>query len=1642
MSAPPRKQAPRLARPAVRYWKGKAPKGVDVDVDSDSDQEEPEQVLEEGDVDIGGDQDIVSEDEDGDVPAPTPAVQKAAAKAMNVALRDVNISKDGKVIVAGREESGRTAMEEEDEEEKPKLQFRPVFVPKRARVTVAERDAEDPEEIQRKREAEAEERRKQSHDLVAESIRRELAEKEKEDEIPDVDDTDGLDPEGEFEAWRLRELGRIKKEKEEELRLEEEREEIERRRALPEEQRLKEDLERAQKLRDEKPKGSQKFLQKYWHKGAFHQDAEILQKHDFTEATESTVDVSMLPQVMQVKNFGKRSRTKYTHLLDQDTTVSTGGFGGNAPVKAGGKSLEGGGCFLCGGPHLKKGMSVSTLSHFIQIGVVPQSLVLGKNATAAMVGIARGKNAIATVIRILVTAGETEMAGATDGPKGEIATEVVIITTVLVDVVHAHVHGPIPARGRLRYGRAVGMMIGDGGRDEGVRLGGQDQGQGRLIVFTPTSHFAAHLSRLILVSQSPLLNSSSFTMQIFMRDILFAVKEEDIKIALAEKLHRPPFPITPFTNFHIKLFRQQRGRGHRGIGILTLPSTEVGQQFLTLYGERETQVNNFWGARARNRGSTGISVRGRLVKFTASTQNVDQGLIDAVGSTPWVDPLRLRQEQAERARVSGPIDLSSFGFGRFCRDGVFSLEASYTGTVACNVDMRRIELDCHKPIRPPLPSNGQASSSPFDFTALLRELNDTGSDFSDAHWLDMDRDDNSDMMDHFSTSLTVSYSSNRVIALAQSNPRAPEHQIFIQSNLPPLFSSQIHGPFEVEDRVPPPPERLSAFNDEDFNVSSHASQGLRLVFKSRRDLDMFMERSRNLPSMPEHINRDVVVEQRNLYSEASLAALRFSLRSLDFELAFEVEKVVWEGLLDPTEVLPMHDSLRQLQRSSHDSETAAIFRYFLATLTDENRSPPRRDAKLSINQLLEQRYKRPLNDGLNVAGREYDFLGYSMSGLKQYSFYFVTPFTYLGTRLNAQRIRDQLGDFTKIINRPALLAARWSQAFSASDPSVTLEARQIIQRQDISSADGSVFTDGCSSISVDLGRQVWKSLRASQRIPRSPAAFQFRCGGAKGVLVQNPHLPGQTVVFRPSQTKFETEVRTLDIAATSSRPILAYLNHAFRTLQQRAIDEGQSIRRSFTQASKLFSQHGLGASFRLPSLFTNLRSSLKFDVDALPHLLIKTALAFATTHILREIKHRAHILIPGSYTLIGVSDEWDCLEEGEVYATVADSRTGLNLELTGRILITRSPQIHPGDVRFVTAVRRPQLAHLQNVVVFSCSLYPPKEYTVANTAEPGKYEAVPYKEVAWDCTVSDVADFVIDFIKSDLLGYISILHLRISDLKEEGPNCEDCLKLAEYASHAVDFNKRGQAVNFTELPRPPNPLKPDYLSGEGVNPSTLMADVYYPSRKILGMLYRSVPDEDYHPDQAELRQQQTGGAEIEDALASLSLRRLGLASLSDPIGEDLLEEMREILDAYTDQLMIIAKTHTISKRANAHLSEAELVSGTIQERYDPRKRREAVSAMNLQTGELVKAIRYEFQSPDYRPAADQEDEDDDESDDDEEDMAGDEERRRDKFGRAWAAWFVAEEALDEDASAFGPSSFGLLALGTILEVVKEAKNSM
>jgi RNA-dependent RNA polymerase len=95
----------------------------------------------------------------------------------------------------------------------------------------------------------------------------------------------------------------------------------------------------------------------------------------------------------------------------------------------------------------------------------------------------------------------------------------------------------------------------------------------------------------------------------------------------------------------------------------------------------------------------------------------------------------------------------------------------------------------------------------------------------------------------------------------------------------------------------------------------------------------------------------------------------------------------------------------------------------------------------------------------------------------------------------------------------------------------------------------------------------------------------------------------------------------------------------------------------------------------------------------------------------------------------------------------------------------------------------------------------------------------------------------------------------------------------------------------------------------------------------------------------------------------------------------------------------------------------------------------------VQTHELAKEIREDLRrvthadwDPDDIPS------DDEDYDDDEETEMG-VAARTEVFERAWAAWNVAEESLLDDRNTFGAQSFGLIALGVLLEVVKDARST-
>ena len=108
------------------------------------------------------------------------------------------------------------------------------------------------------------------------------------DEMPsDDDETNEAE---EYEKWKVREINRIKAYREEREKWQKEKEEIQRRRSMTDEQRRREDaeLEKANKKDDVK----WNFLQKYYHKGAYFMDTaekgqekESIYRRDYGHAT-------------------------------------------------------------------------------------------------------------------------------------------------------------------------------------------------------------------------------------------------------------------------------------------------------------------------------------------------------------------------------------------------------------------------------------------------------------------------------------------------------------------------------------------------------------------------------------------------------------------------------------------------------------------------------------------------------------------------------------------------------------------------------------------------------------------------------------------------------------------------------------------------------------------------------------------------------------------------------------------------------------------------------------------------------------------------------------------------------------------------------------------------------------------------------------------------------------------------------------------------------------------------------------------------------------------------------------------------------------------------------------------------------------
>jgi hypothetical protein len=168
-------------------------------------------------------------------------------------------------------------------------------------------------------------------------------------------------------------------------------------------------------------------------------------------------------------------------------------------------------------------------------------------------------------------------------------------------------------------------------------------------------------------------------------------------------------------------------------------------------------------------------------------------------------------------------------------------------------------------------------------------------------------------------------------------------------------------------------------------------------------------------------------------------------------------------------------------------------------------------------------------------------------------------------------------------------------------------------------------------------------------------------------------------------------------------------------------------------------------------------------------------------------------------------------------------------------------------------------------------------------------------------------------------------------------------------------------VDFREIPSlPPDALRPDFLCPEGSIPDSKR---FYPSRKVLGRLFRSIPTQNQNHEDETRESPPVDGQTISEALNRLRSEFPQLPDLPEP-SDELWTEMVFILHQYAEQLSNISITHSLSRHRNHGLTEAELVTGTIESSWsnNQRGRQEAATAMNFQASGIDICV---FESPRY-----------------------------------------------------------------------------
>jgi RNA-dependent RNA polymerase len=301
-------------------------------------------------------------------------------------------------------------------------------------------------------------------------------------------------------------------------------------------------------------------------------------------------------------------------------------------------------------------------------------------------------------------------------------------------------------------------------------------------------------------------------------------------------------------------------------------------------------------------------------------------------------------------------------------------------------------------------------------------------------------------------------------------------------------------------------------------------------------------------------------------------------------------------------------------------------------------------------------YRRVLNivkTGFTLCGRQYQFLAFSSSQLRDASAWFFAANKYV----NAHQIRRWMGQFPT--QNIAKFAARMGQCFSSTFLTLAVPKEKVMRLADVQ-RNGYIFSDGCGRIAPEFALQVSETLK----LDHTPSLYQIRYAGCKGVVatwpIESPPGRQHDLGVRDSMNKFVSDHTELEVIGWSkylpcylNRQIICLLstlqveNSAFRSLQDAQVARLEAMLEDPGVAYEVLTRCCSGDVHSTAA--TMLQGG--FHPKNEPHLY--DMLLSIRTSQLEDLVSKARIYVPDGRWLMGCMDETGLLSYGQCFIQVS-----------------------------------------------------------------------------------------------------------------------------------------------------------------------------------------------------------------------------------------------------------------------------------------------------------------------------------------------------------------------------------------------------